>query len=95
MSAVKIDITAEDQDTANAVTAAVQLGLTQGGFTNVAVSNEALLVSEPENLLAALQASAPEIFASPIVVEHALVLPNDGEEELAVLETEELDDIDA
>lgn len=61
----KIDITANDQDTANAITAAVHNGLVTAGFTSVSTTSE---VVEPDTLLNELRNRAPALFDTPVEI---------------------------
>lgn len=74
MSAGQINIAADTQDLANALTVAVNQGLAAAGFTNVLSTTD---VPEPDNLLAALRAKAPEVFTQDIEVVTATIEPQE------------------
>lgn len=71
MDAANINITAESEVVANAISVAVSQGLAQAGFTNVTSATE---VMEPDSLLAQVRNSAPELFDTPIeITQNAIV----------------------
>lgn len=60
-----IVISAGTQDMADALTNAVNQGLTVAGFSNVTSSTD---VSEPDTMLTALRNRAPELFDTPVEI---------------------------
>lgn len=74
MDAANINITAESEVLANAISVAVSQGLSQAGFTNVTSVTEVL---EPDSLLAQVRNTAPELFDTEIEITQNAIIPNE------------------
>jgi hypothetical protein len=74
MDAANINITAESEVLANAISVAVSQGLSQAGFTNVTSVTEVL---EPDSLLAEVRNTAPELFDTAIEITQNAIIPNE------------------
>jgi hypothetical protein len=74
MDAANINVTADSEVLANAISVAVSQGLAQAGFTNVTSVTEVL---EPDSLLATVRNTAPELFDTPIEITQNAIAPNE------------------
>lgn len=78
---VKIDIQANDQQTADAVAIAVHAGLEQAGFQSVSTDVVIAEGTKPESVLEAMQRTAPEMFATPIAISAVALNEEEPEDE--------------
>ena len=78
MDAANINITADSEVLANALSVAVSQGLSQAGFTNVTSLTE---VMEPDSLLAEVRNTAPELFDTAIEITQNAIVPNEEADE--------------
>ena len=75
MSNAKVEITAEDNDTATALAAAVKIGLEISGFLNASSDTEA---EESETLLDQMRSRSPEIFDTNVEISCAAIVPSEA-----------------
>lgn len=79
MSNARIEITADNQDTANALAAVVGQGLSTAGFTNVSHTEQ---IDNPDTLLAEVSARAPELFETNIEVSAVAIVEDTPSEDV-------------